>query len=92
MQFFSADGKIFFDFFSHENMKNHPLKVLIIDPYFCYCQQAQNHPKSQSMFHKDCSPHGLSIMTLSVSQWLHEIPGNRYSSAKEKLIVFNVLA
>jgi hypothetical protein len=38
MQFFSADAAIFLKnldfFFAHENMKNHPQKLLIIGPIF----------------------------------------------------------
>ena len=46
-------------------MKNQPQKLLIIGPiFFQYCQPTQNHPKSQILFHKNCSPHNLCIMTL----------------------------
>ena len=47
--------------------KNHPQKRLIIgtNSFFQYCQLAQNQPKSQFLFNKNCSPHDVCIMTLS---------------------------
>ena len=39
--------------------------MLIIGPiFFQCCQPTQSHPKSQILFHKNCSPHNLCIMTL----------------------------
>ena len=48
--------------------KNHPQKLLIIAPkfFFQYCQPAQIQPKSQFLFHKNCSSRDLCIMTLCV--------------------------
>ena len=51
MQLFSADATLFKkkdSFFVYENMKNRPQKL----------------PKSQFMFHKNCSPRDLCIITL----------------------------
>ena len=32
--------------------------------FFQYCQTVQNQPKSKLLFHKNCSPRNLYIMTL----------------------------
>ena len=69
MQLFCADTIIFSKrskkSFAPENMKEPPSKVahnwLI---FFQYCQPAQNQPKSQFLFNKNCSPWDLCIMTL----------------------------
>ena len=47
-------------------MKKQPSKVAHNRPqfFFQYCQLAQNQSKSQFLFHKNCSPHDLCIMTL----------------------------
>ena len=70
MQLFSADATIFLKeilkFFGHEIIKTCPQKLLIISPNFFlqYCLPAQNQPKSQFLFQKNCSPRELCIMTL----------------------------
>ena len=49
--------------------KKKPQKLLIIDPIFLqYCQTAHNQPKSQFLFHKNCSAHDLCIMSLTQEQ------------------------
>ena len=56
-----------FYFFNLETLRNHPKKLLIIESapiFFQYCQLAQIQPKSQFLFHKNCSPRDLCIMTL----------------------------
>ena len=40
---------------------------LVFHPFCQYCQSAQNQPKSQFLFHRNCSPHDLCIMTLAVT-------------------------
>ena len=68
VQLFSGDATIFlrnFEIFFCP-WKQHPQKLLIINPnlFFRYCQPAQNQPKSQFLFHKNCSPRDICIMTL----------------------------
>ena len=70
MQLFSADATISLKrlkiIFAHENMKKMPSKVPHNRPKKCfqYCQPAQNQSKSQLLFHKNCSPRDLCVMTL----------------------------
>ena len=69
MQLFSADATMFsilFFVFFFENMKKSPSKVAHNRPrlFFLYCQPAQIQPKSQFLFHKNCSPRDLCIKTL----------------------------
>ena len=46
-------------------MKKLASKVARIQPnFFQYCQPAHKQPKSQFLFHKNCSPRNLCIMTL----------------------------
>ena len=70
MQLFSVDDKIFKKkkTFAHENMKNLPSKVayFMAQFFFQYCQPAQKQPKSQFLFHKNCSPRDLCILTLDI--------------------------
>ena len=48
-------------------MKTTPSKVVYNWPKFFFydCQPAQNQPKSQFLFHKNCSLHDFFIMTLN---------------------------
>ena len=54
--------------FAPQTIKKMPSKVANIRnrlDSFLYCQPAQNQPKSQSLFHKNCSSRNLCIMTLA---------------------------
>jgi hypothetical protein len=72
MQLFRADATIFLKqfkfFFAHENMKK---KVTHNQPnFFPLLPTGSNQPKSQFMFHKNCSPRDLCIMTLLIAMRL----------------------
>ena len=56
MPLFSADTTMFKKKIAHENMKKPASKV---------AKLAQIQPKSQFLFHKNCSPRDLCIKTLS---------------------------
>ena len=57
-------------------MKKTTSKVAHNQPqiFFQYCQPAQNQPKSQLQFHKNCSPHDLCIITLPVAAFMTIYP------------------
>ena len=50
-------------------MKKPALKAPHNQPklFFLYCQTVQNQPKSKFLFHKNCSPRDLCIMTLTAA-------------------------
>ena len=55
-----------------------------IDFVFHYCQPSQNQPKSQILFHKNCSPRNLSIMTF----YIHSTYYTEGSHNSHKIIFF----
>ena len=64
MQLFSADAKIFLKkILPIKTWENSPQKLIKFDPNFFhqYCQPAQNQPKYQFLFHKNCSPHIIIV-------------------------------
>ena len=66
MQLFSAEATIVFkkyiSFFAPENMKKPTSKVAYNRPKLLFLAQIQH--KSLFLFHKNCSPRDLCIMTL----------------------------
>ena len=61
LQYFLKNLNVF------ENMKKTPSKVAHnrINPFFPVLPSCPKQPKSQFMFHKNCSPRNLCIMTLT---------------------------
>ena len=57
-------------FFAHKNMKKLLSNVAHNRPqfFFQYCQPAQNQPKSQFLFHKNCSPDDLCFFFWFVTE------------------------
>ena len=66
MQLFSADNTKFKKKNAPKNMKQTTTKVAHNRPkyFFQHCQPAQNQPKSQFMFHENCSLRDLRLLTL----------------------------
>ena len=46
------------------------IECVFVVQNFYYCQPAQNQPKSHILFHKNCSPRDLYIMTLVKALWI----------------------
>ena len=82
-QFFSASFynifkkiKFFKTFFAPENMKKPTSKVAHNRSkcFFQYCQPAQNQPKSQFLFHKNCSLGDFGYMRFKdLFQWSQKV-------------------
>ena len=69
-------------------MKKQPLKVAHNRPiFFQYCQLAQSQPKSQFLFHKNCSPRDLCKIT-----WLtSDVSSYKRMKTAEDIILQSVI-
>ena len=93
MQLFCADATLFLKknliFLPMKTWKNQTQKLLMIGPNFFFqqWQLAQNQPKSQFLFHKNCSSCNLSIMTLALClgmwslSWIYTTAKSKYTKS-----------